>query len=149
MKTLTASLVIVLAGMSAAGHGAMTFPSAGRSLAFEANRACSSGKADAVHDLRVSIRRLTQCFRVYSQFLPPGGAKKVRQRLKAVMALASGVRDYDVALGLLRRVALQPQSSLPATLSAERTRAQRALAEELKRWAKRGFQKKWRSRLGL
>lgn len=120
-----------------------------RRMAFQANRARSSGKPDAIHDLRVSIRRLTECLRVFGQFLPPGRAKKARQKLKEVMDLSSRVRNHDVALELLRRVALPPRSSLLVTLAAERTRAQRALAAELKRWARRGFQKKWRSRLGV
>ena len=120
-----------------------------RRMAFQANRVCALKHADSVHDLRVSIRRLTQCLRAFGQFLPQGRSRKVRQQLKAALDLASQVRNRDIALGLLRRVALPPESSLLETLTAERTQAGRALVAELKLWEKKGVQKKWRSRLGL
>jgi CHAD domain-containing protein len=120
-----------------------------RRTAFQANRACVLKHADSVHDLRVSIRRLTQCLRAFGQFLPQGRVKKIRQNLKVTLDLASQVRNRDVALGLLRPVALPPESSLLETLTAERTETEKALVAELKLWEKRGVQRKWRSRLGL
>jgi len=120
-----------------------------RRTAFQANRACVLKHADSVHDLRVSIRRLTQCLRAFGQFLPQGRVKKIRQNLKVTLDLASQVRNRDVALELLPRVALPPESSLLETLRAERTETENALVAELKLWEKRGVQRKWRSRLGL
>ena len=120
-----------------------------RRTAFQANRACVLKHADAVHDLRVSIRRLTQCLRTFGQFLPQARARKIRQKLKATLDLASLVRNRDVALDLLRRAALPPGSPLLEVLAEERTQATQALLEELKLWAKKDIQKKWRSRLGL
>ena len=120
-----------------------------RRTAFQANRASVLRHADSVHDLRVSIRRLTQCLRAFGQFLPQGRVRKIRQKLKVTLDLASQVRNRDIALGLLRRVALAPESSLLEALAAERTEAEQALVAELKLWEKKGVQKKWRSRLGL
>lgn len=120
-----------------------------RRTAFQANRACVLKHADSVHDLRVSIRRLTQCLHAFGQFLPQGRVKKIRQNLKVTLDLASQVRNRDVALELLRRVALPPESSLLGTLRAERTEMEKALVAELKLWEKKGVQRKWRSRLGL
>jgi CHAD domain-containing protein len=120
-----------------------------RRMAFQANRACVLRHADSVHDLRVSMRRLTQCLRAFGQFLPQGRVRKFRQNLKGTLDLASQVRNRDIALVLLRRVALPSESSLFETLTAERTEAEQAMAAELNLWEKKGVQKKWRSRLGL
>ncbi len=120
-----------------------------RRTAFQANRACTLKHADAVHDLRVSVRRLGQCLRAFGQFLPQAKARKIRQQLKVTLDFASQVRNRDVALELLRRAALPPGSSLLEVLDEERTRAAQALVAELKLWAKKDIQRKWRSRLGL
>ena len=120
-----------------------------RRTAFQANRASVLRHADSVHDLRVSIRRLTQCLRAFGQFLPPGRVRKIRQRLRVTLDLASQVRNCDIAVGLLRRVELPPGSSFLETLAAERTEAEQALVAELNLWEKKGVQKRWRSRLGL
>jgi len=120
-----------------------------RRTAFQANRASVLTRADAVHDLRVSIRRLTQCLRAFDQFLPQDRVRKVRQKLKAMLSLASHVRNRDVALGLLRRAALPSDSPLLEVLAEERTQATQALVEESRLWAKKNIQKKWRSRLGI
>ena len=57
---------------------------------------------DAIHDLRVSIRRLTQCFRIFRGLLRPGPVKELRRRLRAVMKQCGAVRNCDVALELLQ-----------------------------------------------
>jgi CHAD domain-containing protein len=120
-----------------------------RRTAFQASRASVLKHADSIHDLRVSIRRLTQCLRAFEQLLPQDKVQKVRQRLKAVLDLASEVRDRDIALGLLRRAALPSGSPLLKALAEERAHRAQALVEELRLWSKKNIQKKWRSRLGL
>lgn len=120
-----------------------------RRLAFQANRTARSGDAGSVHDLRVSIRRLTQCLRVFGQFFPRQSGKKLQQRLSAVMDLASAVRDRDIAMGLLAAARIPSDSALVQVLSQERAGAERSLVAKLERWSRRGFQKKWRSRLEL
>ena len=120
-----------------------------RRTIFQANRASSAKDADPIHDLRVSIRRLTQCLRAFQQFFPKGSTKKVRQRLKVTMDLASQARNRDVALELLRGVPAGRESPLVAVLKAERSEAEQALAAELKAWSRRSLHRKWSSRLGL
>ncbi|MFB3778979.1 MAG: CHAD domain-containing protein [Bryobacteraceae bacterium] len=120
-----------------------------RRTAFQANRAGMLPSADAVHDLRVSIRRLTQCLRAFRQFFPEAGARKVRQRLKAMLDLASEVRNRDVALDLLRRAAVPSGAPLLEVLAEERARAEQALLKELRLWKRKNIQKKWRVRLGF
>jgi CHAD domain-containing protein len=65
------------------------------------------------------------------------------------MDLASAVRDRDIALEFLAAAHMPSDSALVQVLSQERTRAERALVDTLERWSRRGFQKKWRSRLEL
>ena len=118
-------------------------------LAFELRRAAKSGDPGAVHDLRVSIRRFVQCLRVFGQFFPAKEAKRMRRRLGEVMDLAAGVRNRDIAIGLLIEAGLDQGSSLIASQEEERRRALRELASVLRRWNRREFSAKWRARLKL
>jgi CHAD domain-containing protein len=120
-----------------------------RRLAFQASRTARMADVDAVHDLRVALRRLTQCLRLFSQFFPRERNKKIRQRLEAVMDLASEVRNRDTALQLLAGGPPLPDSTLAQVLSHERSEAERSLVTALQRWNRRSFHKRWRSRLGL
>ena len=120
-----------------------------RRLAFQASRTARMADVDAIHDLRVSIRRLAQCLRVFSQFFPREKTKKIRQRLEAVMDLASEVRNRDIALHLMAGAPALPDSTLARVLSRERTEAEKSLVAALQRWNRRSFHKRWRSKLGL
>jgi len=120
-----------------------------RRMAFQVSRTSQLKDADAVHDLRVSIRRLTECLRVFDQFFPQGKTKRVRRKLDALMDLASEVRNRDIALMLLRRAAIPAGPPLLGTLAQERDGAVRVLREALKRWGRHGSHRRWRSRLGL
>ena len=56
---------------------------------------------EAIHDLRVSIRRVVQAFKTFGELLDPAPVKKLRRRLHKVMDLCAAVRNCDVALTLL------------------------------------------------
>jgi CHAD domain-containing protein len=120
-----------------------------RRLAFQANQTAHLSDAGSVHDLRVSIRRLEQCVHVFGQFFPRQSEKKFRHRLNAVMDLASAVRDRDIAKDQLAAARIRSDSALVKALSEARAGAERVLVATLERWSRRGFQKKWRSRLEL
>lgn len=66
-------------------------------------RAAENPDEEAVHKMRVSIRRLQQAIRLFRQFLPKRGVKRVRADLKKLMKPAGELRNYDIALELLRR----------------------------------------------
>ncbi len=120
-----------------------------RRLAFQVNRAARVMEADAVHDLRVSIRRFKQCLRTFRQFYPPGRRKEIKRELGALMRLALEVRDRDVALLLLAQAQIPSVSPLAQVLSDERTEAERRLASALKQWGPRNLHKKWHAKLKL
>jgi CHAD domain-containing protein len=115
-----------------------------RRLAYDAGRAAKSGGADSVHDLRVSIRRLAQCLQVFGQYFARGKTKKIREKLKEIIELASDVRNRDVAVALIGE-----ESNLTPLLVRERREASRVLTGALKRWTRRDSYRKWRSRLEL
>jgi CHAD domain-containing protein len=87
-------------------------------------RAAVTPDEDAVHDVRVSIRRASQALRVFSGLLPHREARAIRGRLKMVLDEASAVRDCDIALGLYAEAGLPNSHPL-----WEEMRARRVLAE--------------------
>jgi len=118
-----------------------------RRLAFQVNRTSNSGDADSIHDLRVAIRRLSRCLRVFSAFYPARSWKKIRSRLAEMMQAAGRVRDRDIALQLLAEAGLGRRSAIMIRLEAERRKATRDLRLYLRRWRSRNSFHKWRSRL--
>ncbi|MCL6544886.1 MAG: CHAD domain-containing protein [Bryobacteraceae bacterium] len=120
-----------------------------RRMAFQAGRTCRLQNEAAVHDLRVSIRRLQQCLRVFRQFLPSAPRKKLRQELKRVLDMASEVRNRDVALDILHQTEALDTQALQRILQDERRHSARTLEQELQKWSKKNQQRKWREKLDL
>jgi len=120
-----------------------------RRMSFQANRACRLKDEGSVHDLRVAIRRLQRCVRLFEQFLPEPRSKKLRSALGRLLDLASEVRNRDIAIGILRRSKMPGTSRLERALEAERRAAERKLLAELESWARKNQQRKWRARLRL
>jgi CHAD domain-containing protein len=120
-----------------------------RRVAFQVSRAAKSADAEAIHDLRVAIRRLSRCLRVFSQFYPDKSWKKIRRRLDSLMSLAGAVRDLDIALDLLGAAQVAPQAPVVRSVRAERYQANRDFLREVRLWKSRGYSKKWRGALDL
>ncbi len=87
----------------------------------------------AIHDLRVSIRRLTQCFRIFH-----APAKKMRRRLHKIMEHCGAVRNCDIALELLAECGLPESRSVPV-LKQSRERAAQKLHRNLKKERRRRY----------
>ena len=98
-----------------------------RALASQIGRTLESPDADAVHDLRVAIRR-------YSQLLTAldSAPKPVRRRLKALMHFAGDVRDCDISSKLVRKAGAS--QTLLRRLVRRRGIAERLLVVELQTW---------------
>ncbi|MCX6628553.1 MAG: CHAD domain-containing protein [Candidatus Solibacter sp.] len=120
-----------------------------RGLASQVNRASRTGDPDAIHDLRVAIRRLSRCLRLFARFYPAHSWKKVRRRLASLMDVCGTVRDRDIAIELLRKARVPPVSPLLRQLYQERLAARLELRRQLLRWKQRAFSRRWRLRLGL
>ena len=121
-----------------------------RRLVYQVVRIGKSGdNPDAIHDLRVALRRLSQCLRVFSAFYPGHSWKKIRKALAELMQLAGAVRDRDIALALLAEAGAPSRSVVVTRLRSERKLAARELVWEARRWKRKSFSRKWRAMLEL
>jgi CHAD domain-containing protein len=120
-----------------------------RRVAFQVSRAARSADAEAIHDLRVAIRRFSRCLRVFAQFYPDKSWKKIRRRLDSLMSMAGAVRDLDIALDLLGEAQVAPETAVVQRVRAERYQANRDFLRQVRLWKSRGYSRKWRSALDL
>lgn len=120
-----------------------------RKLASEIRRAANGADPDAIHDLRVAIRRLSRCLRAFSQFYPGRSWKKARAMLSELLHTAGAVRDRDIALELLADARVSRRSPVVSELQTERVEAHDVLVRELRRWRDRRFAGQWLGLLGL
>jgi CHAD domain-containing protein len=117
-------------------------------LAIQVDRA-AAGSADSIHDLRVAIRRLSRCLRVFSDFHPDRSWKTPRKRMRVLMKAAGAARDYDIALELLGQAGVAPGAAIVKRLEVERLQAREALALEIHRWQSGDVLQEWSGRLEL
>ena len=120
-----------------------------RRFATQATHTARTADADAIHDLRVAIRRLSRCLRVFGQFYPAGSWKPVRRRLADLMDLCGSVRDCDIAIDLLKQAGVRVTAPLVRQLRAKRRTAAQELQLELQGWKVRSVSRQWRMRLEL
>ncbi|SRR5258708_29237281 len=118
-------------------------------LAFQVRHAARRPNAEAIHDLRVSIRRFSQCVREFRQFFPRHQAKKILKQLERVMDLAAEMRNRDIAIDMIAIDMIggdgdSAESVFAAELREEREEAKRKLSRALVQWRRRDFSRKWR-----
>ncbi len=89
--------------------------------------------AEAIHDLRVSIRRLTQCLQTFPQFFRSKRAKKARTRLKCLLDHCGEARNCDISIDVLRDAGLNGHPAIEH-LQAKRAEAEAALVNLLAEW---------------
>ena len=116
-------------------------------LAFQVSRAIKSHNAEAVHDLRVVIRRFAQALRVFKPCFHGKELRKIRRELKRMMAIGGDVRNHDIALKLLAKSKRAQRSGLQSRIKSGRREAERSLITVLKRWLERKSSLKWRTAL--
>ena len=113
-------------------------------LAFQVRHAAKHPDEEAIHDLRVSIRRLSQCLREFRQFFPKRKVKGMLKELGRVMDLAAEMRNRDIAIELIGKDAGSAGPELFANLRDERELAKRELTRALVQWRRHDFSRKWR-----
>lgn len=118
-------------------------------LSVAINRAARKGDEQAIHDVRVAMRRLSRCLKVFAPFYPDGSWKKIRRRIAGLMATAGEVRDCDIALQLIGRAGIARRTAMGVQLAAKRRTSGRELLLEIRRWKDRDYPRQWRSRLEL
>jgi len=100
---------------------------------------------EAIHDLRVAIRRFTQCLRTFKNLFDPHPLRNIKRRLRDLMDSCAAVRSCDVALVVLHQAGVTPRASA-SKLSASRTQAEHALRDHLKKESRRKTSD-WKTRL--
>jgi len=118
-------------------------------LAFQVRHAAKHPNEEAIHDLRVSIRRLSQCLREFQQFFPRRETKKILKQLGKVMDLAADMRNRDIAIELIGKDGQPAESEFVANLLREREQAKQKLTRALVQWRRRDFSRKWRPWLAV
>jgi CHAD domain-containing protein len=115
-------------------------------LALEVEHARSAREPEAIHDLRVTIRRFGRSLRAFSPFVPASVAKRVRKQLRHIMDLTGEVRNRDITLELLDKA----EVAEPVTqVKSDRELAMRILVSELERWQVENEAVRWRAALEL
>lgn len=102
--------------------------------------------ADAIHDLRVSIRRLLRGLRVFEAWFEPKPVKSFRRRLRKLMEHCAAARNCDIAIEVLRTAGWQ-NPELLAALEKEGRRTRDVLAGKLASWRRRDRVGQWRHHL--
>ncbi len=100
--------------------------------------------AEAIHRVRVAIRRMLQGFKTFAQYLPEEAKDRVHEELRGVLKAAGAVRDCDVLLEMLAgsSVALAP-------FRKQRTAMKRELLAKIHPLLARDVSKRWREELGI
>jgi CHAD domain-containing protein len=107
-------------------------------LAEEMKRTADKPTIDAVHDLRVAVRRATEAIRILA---PDAG--RLRKEIKCIREHAAAVRDRDVTRQLLRRHRLPPGDPACVYLQGQRDLAAKQLQSFLKKQLKKDRPARW------
>jgi CHAD domain-containing protein len=97
----------------------------------ELERARANPDEDAIHDLRVSIRRLSQALRILAHLLGPTIARQLRASLRPLLKAAGEVRNCDIGISILRRSRLPDVDPIIHHLRAQRAATLQAFTQLL------------------
>ena len=70
---------------------------------FSLNQGLSEGTAEAVHDARITLRRLLVVYSIFKGCIKKKKLKRYKVQLKSLHKLIGKVREYDVQMGLLEK----------------------------------------------
>jgi CHAD domain-containing protein len=115
-------------------------------LVFQVHRAAKVPGPEEIHDVRVSIRRFSQCLLLFEEFFPRWEVKKIKRRLKRMLRLTSQIRDRDIALDFLASL---KQTRHRQRLVKTRLTLQKEFSQMIRHWNVRNFSARWRNGLSL
>lgn len=110
-----------------------------RGVAAQIARTIRSHGVKDVHDLRVAIRRFMRLLVVLKPCFPRGESRRIRRGLKRIMVQAGTVRDHDIAIRLLSRMA----GGFAPQFREGRDEAVQTLIASLRRWVQRNLAEAW------
>jgi len=112
-------------------------------LVTQMRRTAESPDIDAVHDLRVSVRRATEGIRIFKP-----AERRLRKEIKAIREGAAAVRDRDVTRQILRRHRLPASDPACIYLQGQRDLAASQLQQFLNLQLRRDRPARWRRWIG-
>ena len=101
----------------------------------------------AIHNLRVALRRLRQCLRVFADFFPAKQREKVGEHLKRIMHACGEVRDRDIAVVLLAEAGVDESSPLLKRIRKQRRSARHSVDKALRRWTNSGLARSFKAEI--
>jgi len=100
----------------------------------------------AIHDVRVSIRRLRQCLNIFEAQFPGQSVEKINNRIHKVLKAAGKLRNFDIAMELLKQ-SKQTDRILVRALREDRKEGAKAIQDRLAKLSEKNSVEKWRARL--
>jgi CHAD domain-containing protein len=116
-------------------------------LAYQIHQTLHTSDADALHDLRVAIRRFSQALAAFKDVFAGKDVKKMRRRLSKLRDLTNEPRDCDAGIQLLADSKLPGAPALIEKLRRRRKEATLLLMPALRQWGARKTSSKWRAAL--
>lgn len=114
-------------------------------LAMQIKRTRRSPSPDAVHQVRIALRRFSQSLSAFRTLFVGAGVGKIRRKLRTLMNLAGAVRDRDVALKFIQK--WRGPAEIVAALQLQRNESAQELVSKLSRWTGRRLHETWRATL--
>lgn len=114
-------------------------------FASEVHKTSQHPDPEAVHDLRVAIRRLRQCLSVFEDSFPPESRESIAKKLRKLLGKAGEVRNFDIAVELLKKDAAA--APLLHAIRRDRDDAAGKYRHTLSKVDGRGAAGKWRHKL--
>ncbi len=102
---------------------------------------------DAIHDVRVAIRRLRQCLAVFRPLLPCRSTRGIDRKVHKTLRAAGRVRNFDIAIKLVKRSEPRGAAGLIHELRRDRRDAAAKFRRALKRLDDGRAAEGWRLRL--
>jgi CHAD domain-containing protein len=103
----------------------------------------------AIHDLRVSVRRLRECLGTFAPLFPVRHSKQIRKQLRKIMRRAGSVRSCDIAMELLKQAGVGQADSLWREIQLTRGVERTALLKELTKLGSSSYSARWKASLRL
>lgn len=116
-----------------------------RAIAIQSTRTRKSASGEAVHDLRVSIRRLRHILSALKDRFPGEESRRLRGELKVLMTQAGDVRDRDISIELIRKAAGANHRGIIGEFRTGRDEAAKSLRAGIRDWKRNGSVTAWRA----
>ncbi|MGA2598614.1 MAG: CHAD domain-containing protein [Bryobacteraceae bacterium] len=113
-------------------------------LANEMRKAAKKPDSDAVHDVRVAIRRTRECLKIFAPAFPSRAARSIDKKLSKVLEAAGELRNLDIAIELLKASGLPKSGELIRELGKDRLSRAADFSEALEEL---DIVQKWKSKL--